>query len=209
MSSNHTDVNRPAGGEGSPQADAPLNLARARKHAEAYLLKLANQPDKYLSNRTVSWARLQNAYRTLGMPRSAENSEFIRTWRAKGPIFPFYEQYLIHAGRVQEVITDKALAEEIVFDFTDAWSLRLYRHATQDPAIATMVRDESRRMEDERMQRNPAVRLWSFVRTVDRTICILVVAWLGLAVAAYLQLLNFHLTLGALLGGYVLVLLLL
>ena len=59
------------------------------------------------------------------------------------------------------------------------------------------------------MRRNPAVRLWSFVRTVDRTICSLVVAWLGLAVAAYLQLLNFHLTLGALLGGYVLVLLLL
>ncbi|KAI4269165.1 MAG: hypothetical protein L6R38_007568, partial [Xanthoria sp. 2 TBL-2021] len=201
MTSNNAEINAPS--REARQTERPANSSIARKNAESYLIKLSNKSDNELGyGPAVSWPRLQNAYRILSMPNSANNSDFIRIWRAKGRLYPFYERYLIHSGRVHEVITNKALAEELDLDLTSAWELRLYRDATQDPAIATMLREEAR---EYWRQASITARLGYVVKKADSTICILVVAWMGLAVAVFLQLLNFYLTLAALLGGFLLV----
>lgn len=205
MTFNNAEIKASDRKAGNRQTEGTSTNSLTRDNAERYLINLSNFSDTELrQGPAVSWPRLQNAYRILGMPHSANNAAFIKIWRAKGRLYPFYEQYLIHSGRVHEIITNKALAEELDLDLTNAWELRLYRDATQDPAIATMLREEAR---EYWRQASTAVRLGHFVRKADATICILVVAWLGLAVAVFLQILNFYLTLAALLGAFLLVVL--
>ncbi|KAL8853037.1 MAG: hypothetical protein Q9221_002067 [Calogaya cf. arnoldii] len=178
----------------------------ARKTAEEYLIKLGNESDKELRHRAaLSWPRLQNAYRILGMPHSKNNAAFIKFWRAKKSCYPFYERYMIKSGRAKEIITNEALAKKMNLNAADRWDLRLYRHALRDPAIATNIRKQ---MREEWKRASVTKRLLYFMRWTNRSVYVLVflvLAWLGLAIAVYLRLLNYYVTVGALLGGFVLV----
>ncbi|KAL8650661.1 MAG: hypothetical protein Q9226_005049 [Calogaya cf. arnoldii] len=200
-----------------------LTKSTERKTAEDYLIKLANEPDNelrhfvfierygvpYFMRRNgglaVSWPRLQNAYRILEMPQSKNNAAFIKTWRAKGACYPFYERDMIHSGRVKEIITKEALAKEMDLKAADPRDLRLYRDALRDPTIATKIREQM----GEQCNRTSVIkRLLHSMRWMSHSTYILVLLvelWLGLAAAVYLRLLNYYVTVGALLGVFVLV----
>ena len=112
--------------------------------AETYLLWLADLSDTQLKDPyTFPWTHLYFAYKTLSMPNTKDRAFFYNTWYKKGPGFPFYEHYLIHAGRVQELIDiNVSLASDVGADTTDPIALRRFRDATQDPALATKLREE-------------------------------------------------------------------
>ncbi|KAL8765686.1 MAG: hypothetical protein Q9209_007324 [Squamulea sp. 1 TL-2023] len=78
------------------------------------------------------------------MPHCQDRLCFDRVWAQRGAQFPFYEQYLIHTGRVNQLVTaNVSLALDINLDLTDPFALRSFRDATQDPALATKLRDEA------------------------------------------------------------------
>ncbi|KAL8671463.1 MAG: hypothetical protein Q9168_004032 [Polycauliona sp. 1 TL-2023] len=136
-------------GASHPKAGPPDGDSDKRNTAERYLVILANAFDcKLPFGPETSWSRLQHAYRILEMPDSNDDTEFNRTWQAQGPGYPFYEQYLIHSDQVQTVVSNKALVEEDSgLNLADPWDLRYYRHVSQDPDSAELLRSESKNQE--------------------------------------------------------------
>ncbi|KAL8643730.1 MAG: hypothetical protein Q9226_008153 [Calogaya cf. arnoldii] len=112
--------------------------------AETYLLTLANLSNTQLNDpSTFSWTRLYNAYHILNMPHSQDRTSFDQTRARKGPDFPFYEQYLIHADTVDDLIdVNIGLAVDIGIGIaeSDPRVLRRFRDATQDPGLASRLR---------------------------------------------------------------------
>ncbi|KAL9601254.1 MAG: hypothetical protein Q9219_002659 [cf. Caloplaca sp. 3 TL-2023] len=74
-----------------------------------------------------TWIPLYKAVRTLGLPNTQSSVSFFRAWRKMGDSFPFYEQYMISAGRAKEFITNRELAKVMGTKIADAESLHEYR----------------------------------------------------------------------------------
>ncbi|KAL9028659.1 MAG: hypothetical protein Q9196_003012 [Gyalolechia fulgens] len=91
------------------------------------LSALTNIPTPQLEAGMLAWNALYEAVHTLGLPHSSSRPSFHKAWLNMGPEFPFYEQYMITAGRARELVTNAELARIMGTNVDDPDSLHEYR----------------------------------------------------------------------------------
>ncbi|KAL8719194.1 MAG: hypothetical protein Q9225_003773 [Loekoesia sp. 1 TL-2023] len=97
------------------------------KECFSHLSLLTGIPPQQLNAGMTAWTQHYEAAHTLGLPHSESRPSFFEAWQRMGVGFPFYEQYMISAGRAKELVTDSELARIMGTNLRDPDSLHEYR----------------------------------------------------------------------------------